>query len=242
MAGIQKESTIVLAKKLLKFVGSNPEGKLWLQYHCHNPDCNVIHKIRGTLFKKYAKQGQRYFFCSAACRSQFISGSLQKTKSVLVAKNANNQNSMAIGRAGEHIAIAYLLAKGYTTFQSEQGLAYDLLVDTPNGMVRVQVKTTNGLRKIARKTYDSSGYVYHNSRKCGYEGKKLYPQNAFDMYCFVALDGPYCGFVAKKDCSDRIMVMYPPSRSDQTQFGSMKKRKSITNFSFKKALKRVLSK
>ena len=57
-------------------------------------------------------------------------------------------NELQIGKAGEYLACADLIMKGLVAFPSEQGLPYDVLVDTGKRLLRVQVKSTTAPRVI----------------------------------------------------------------------------------------------
>lgn len=52
-----------------------------------------------------------------------------------------NFDALRIGKAGEYLVCSQLLERGYSAFPSDQGLPYDLIVDAPAGVFRVQVKT-----------------------------------------------------------------------------------------------------
>ena len=48
-----------------------------------------------------------------------------------------------IGRAGEYLVLADLLLKGYQTFDSGQGVDYDIVLENKNRkLIKIQVKTT----------------------------------------------------------------------------------------------------
>lgn len=95
----------------------------------------------------------------------------------------NLSRELQIGKAGEHIACADLILQGFNAFLTDQGLPYDLIVQTPRGISRVQVKAT--LKTV---TYGRSNEVYRFGLR---RGKGSYDRIAdveVDYFAFVALD------------------------------------------------------
>ena len=60
-------------------------------------------------------------------------------------------NELQIGKAGEYIVCADLIMKGLIAFPSEQGLPYDVVIDTGKKILRCQVKTTERARVIPQR-------------------------------------------------------------------------------------------
>ena len=96
-------------------------------------------------------------------------------------------NALDIGKAAEHLVCADLLTLGYQAFLSEQGLAYDVIVDIDGRLIRVQVKGTVGLRAIPQRAAYTPAYLWH-VRRAGKGGRRVYRENEFDMLALVALD------------------------------------------------------
>lgn len=91
-----------------------------------------------------------------------------------------------IGKAGEHLVIADLLLKGYPAALAGWGSKYDILVETPEKIIKVQVKTTNGMKRPDKRSVVPV-YFFHTKRT-GKGGKKHYQKGDFDCYAFVGLD------------------------------------------------------
>lgn len=51
-------------------------------------------------------------------------------------------NELQMGKAGEHLVCADLILQGYNAFMADQGLPYDVVVDTDGKIHKVQVKST----------------------------------------------------------------------------------------------------
>ena len=107
------------------------------------------------------------------------------------------------GKAGEYLVCADLILKGFVAFPSEQGLPYDVLLDTGEKIIRIQVKTTNGPRVIPQRAVDSKAYIF-NVKKCGKGNNKRYGQNEIDIFALVCLDTRMIGYVKTDDMPDTI--------------------------------------
>lgn len=110
---------------------------------------------------------------------------------------------LQIGKAGEYLVCADLILKGFVAFPSEQGLPYDVLLDTGEKIIRIQVKTTNGPRVIPQRAIDSKAYIF-NVKKCGKRNNKRYGQNEIDIFALVCLDTRMIGYVKTDDMPETI--------------------------------------
>lgn len=90
---------------------------------------------------------------------------------------------LQIGKAGEHLVCSDLITKGYAAFLSDQGSPFDVVLVTPSGLKRVQVRTTTKLVSYAK---SAASRVYRFSLKVG-KGRKRRVTDA-DLFAFVALD------------------------------------------------------
>ena len=68
------------------------------------------------------------------------------------------------GKAGEYLVCADLILKGFVAFPSEQGLPYDVLLDTGKRLLKVQVKTTIGARKVPQRNKETQAYIFNVKR------------------------------------------------------------------------------
>lgn len=107
------------------------------------------------------------------------------------------------GKAGEYLVCADLILKGFVAFPSEQGLPYDVLLDTGEKIIRIQVKTTSGPRIIPQRATDSKAYIF-NVKRCGKGNSKRYGQNEIDIFALVCLDTRMIGYVKTDDMPDTI--------------------------------------
>jgi len=110
-------------------------------------------------------------------------------------------HELRIGRAGQHLAMFDLLSNGYCCCQTEEGMAYDVIVDLGVRLVRLQVKAT---MKPARMNggYATPTYLFH-VRRAGRHGKREYSVGEFEGFALVCMDTrkvwyyPFLGRIAK---------------------------------------------
>ena len=103
-------------------------------------------------------------------------------------------NDLQVGKAGEYLVCFDLIMKGFICYPSEQGLPYDLLLDTGEKLLKVQVKTTREPRTIPQRTNDYKSYLYQ-IRRMGKGGRKHYQENEVDIFALVALDTRSVGYL-----------------------------------------------
>ena len=112
-------------------------------------------------------------------------------------------NELQIGKAGEYLACADLVMKGLVAFPSEQGLPYDVLVDTGKRLLRVQVKTTTAPRIIPQRAKDSYAYIF-NVKRCGKNGTQRYEGGEIDIFSLVCLDTRQVGYLLNGDMPETL--------------------------------------
>ena len=103
-------------------------------------------------------------------------------------------SELHIGRAGEHVAAADLLLKGYDCFPAAQGMPYDLVADCDSWLYKVQVKATLTTRAIPQHKDHVPAYLFWVNR-CGKDGVKGYARNEVDIFALVALDTKEVGYI-----------------------------------------------
>ena len=96
-----------------------------------------------------------------------------------------SSNELNIGRAGEYLVMADLLIRGIECFDTGQGVGFDVIAINDNKLIRLQVKTTSGIRKTSQRR--NPVYFFHINRR-GREGKHTYDRESFDGFALVALD------------------------------------------------------
>jgi hypothetical protein len=109
------------------------------------------------------------------------------------------------GKAGEYLVCADLILKGFVAFPSEQGLPYDVLMDNGSRLLRVQVKTTSGPRKVPQRNKESLAYIF-NVKRNGKNGKGRYQDGEIDLFALVCLDVMKVGYVVTKDMPDTLNI------------------------------------
>ena len=105
-------------------------------------------------------------------------------------------DNMQIGKAGEYLVCADLILKGFVAYPSEQGLPYDVVLDTGEKLLKIQVKTTKEPREITQRKNNTYCYVFELSRH-GVLNKERYKENEVDIFALVALDTKQIGYVTK---------------------------------------------
>ena len=112
-------------------------------------------------------------------------------------------NELQIGKAGEYLVCADLIMKGLVAFPSEQGLPYDVLVDTGKRLLRVQVKSTTAPRVIPQRAKDSYAYIF-NVKRCGKNNAQRYDDSEIDIFALVCLDTRQVGYLLNGDMPETL--------------------------------------
>jgi len=107
------------------------------------------------------------------------------------------------GKAGEYLVCADLILNGFVAFLSEQGLPYDVLLDTGERLLKIQVKTTSGPRVVPQRTKETKAYIFNIKRR-GKNGKSVYSANEVDLFALVCLDTRKIGYVKPIDMPDTL--------------------------------------
>ena len=69
-------------------------------------------------------------------------------------------NDLQIGKAGEYLVCADLITQGFIAYPSEQGLKYDVVVDTGKKLYKIQVTTTRTYRAIPQRKDYTPAYLF----------------------------------------------------------------------------------
>lgn len=102
-------------------------------------------------------------------------------------RNTTADSANTCGRAGEHLVCADILARGYECFIAEGRLPYDVVADICGRMVRIQVKTTSGIKACPQRKNHTPVYMW-NARKFGKGSRHSYAETDADLVAYVALD------------------------------------------------------
>ena len=138
---------------------------------------------------------------------------------------------LQIGKAGEYLTVADLLLKGFTAYLTDQGLPYDVLIDTGNKMLKCQVKTTKGYRVIPNRKKDTNVFIF-NIKRHGKEKKSIYDKTEVDVFALVNLKNKSVIYLKNKEMPSTINI-----RADELK-GSYYDEKGIEDF---KVVRKCLS-
>lgn len=105
---------------------------------------------------------------------------------------------MQAGKAGEYLVCADLILKGFIAYPSEQGLPYDVVLDCDGRLLKIQVKSTRGLRKLCQRANAIDAYQFNIKRRGKYNSKRTSDKSC-DIFALVALDSREIGYVANRD-------------------------------------------
>ena len=104
-------------------------------------------------------------------------------------------NELQIGKAGEYIVCADLIIKNYIAFPSEQGLPYDIIMDSGKRLFKIQVKTTFCPRKVPQRNKDSYAYIFNIQRHGNQNNLRKYNNTEVDFFALVALDSKQIAYI-----------------------------------------------
>ena len=144
-----------------------------------------------------------------------------------------DSKQLQVGKAGEYLVCADLILKGFIAFPSEQGLPYDILLDTGEKLLKVQVKTTEKPRKIQQRAKDSLAYVF-SIKRAGANGKTRYEEKEIDLFALVCLDTMKIGYLTNKEMPTTINIRVDALR------GSYYDEKGIQDFEKIKELNKTI--
>lgn len=107
-------------------------------------------------------------------------------------------SDLQAGKAGEYLVCADLITKGFIAYLSEQGLPYDAVMDYKGTLLKVQVKSTRGLRNVMQRKIPIKSYMFNIKRR-GKGNKKEHTNDTCDLYALVVLDTKQIGYMINKD-------------------------------------------
>jgi len=104
-----------------------------------------------------------------------------------IVRDTTGETANRTGRAGEHLVCAELLKAGYECFLAEGKAPYDIVADVSGRLVRIQVKTTSGVKLCLQRKNATPVYAY-SARRVGKMQRKGYEAGQADLVAYVALD------------------------------------------------------
>lgn len=135
-------------------------------------------------------------------------------------------NELQIGKAGEYLVCADLILKGFIAYPSEQGLPYDICLDTGGSIKRIQVKTTSGYREIPQRKTETNAYIFH-VRRHGKNNDKIYHNDEVDLFALVALDIDSVGYIKNEEMPTTINLRVDKFRGEYYDEQGLKNYKDV---------------
>ena len=124
-----------------------------------------------------------------------------------------DSKELQLGKAGEYMVCTDLILKGFVAFPSEQGLPYDVLLDTGEKLLRIQVKTTEKPRIVLQRANPIPAYIF-NVKRAGKNGKIRYNKDEIDLFALVSIDTMSIGYVLNKDMPDTLNIRVDSERGN----------------------------
>ena len=118
---------------------------------------------------------------------------------------SRKSNELQVGKAGEYFVCAELCMMGLIAFPSEQGLPYDVLIDTGDRLLKCQVKTTSAPRAVPQRKKETKAYIFNVKRK-GKGNLKRYADHEVDVFALVCLDTKQVGFIQNQEMPETINI------------------------------------
>ena len=147
-----------------------------------------------------------------------------------------------IGRAGEYIALADILLQGYQSFDSAQGVNYDLVLDLNGRLIKVQVKSTSKKKQWDPKIYSQKlNPTYHfHIRRAGKGSKRVYGKDEFDLYALVMLDIKHVSYILNKDIPQARITLRDENIKYANEGGSKGRALYYQDLTLEKALNKLI--
>lgn len=147
---------------------------------------------------------------------------------------ATPSRALEIGKAAEHLVCADLILQGYTTYLTDQGLPYDVVVDLNGKLLRIQVKGTCAPRVIPD-TPHTKKYMWH-VRRAGKGAKRIIGNDEFDVLALVALDIKQIAYMRLDDKVPQSFAVKPPGTPPGFTVSQHTRIKCIDEFPFREAI------
>ncbi len=115
-----------------------------------------------------------------------------------------------IGQAAEHLVCADLLLNGWTAYLAGLGVPYDIMVDTGQMHVRVQVKSTLVAKTPVVQGRVTPAYFFHSAGTTRKHSKRIYGKDEIDIFALVALDRRLIAYFAASELPKQQVVLRVP--------------------------------
>lgn len=144
-----------------------------------------------------------------------------------------------IGAAGVHMVCANLLLAGIGTSIAAEGESYDLIADTGDRLIRIQVKACTRARKRGSRSalpaYQFCVTKNHRPNIRGEVNIKHYDSSMIDMLAFVAIDTGTIAFIPMQRKIQQILWLYMADAPKMVRAGREMRRR-IDEFPLHRAL------
>lgn len=120
----------------------------------------------------------------------------------------NHRELLAESRGAEYLVAADLSFAGHDCFFAAEGLAYDLVLDAGEGIERIQVKSTAGVRIDAGHGNNNKriGYVFDGRRSKNSRSRLNSYEGQADIFAFVARDLRLVMYGRVGDVPNRLVI------------------------------------
>lgn len=114
----------------------------------------------------------------------------------------HQSSQLALGRAGEHLAMFDLLTHGIKCFLTAQGINYDIVAEINGKIVKIQVKSTEKPTLLSK--YKTPVYKF-SVRRSGSD--RIYGLDEFDVFALVCLDTKTVCYVSHDKVINREIIL-----------------------------------
>lgn len=112
-------------------------------------------------------------------------------------------NDLQCGKAGEYLVCADLIIHGFIAFLSEQGLPFDVVMEYNGRLLKVQVKTTRGLRNVPQRKIKVDGYIFNIKRR-GKDNRNKTDSSTCHLFALVCLDTKEIGYLLNREVKETM--------------------------------------
>jgi hypothetical protein len=112
-----------------------------------------------------------------------------------------------LGRAGEYIAMADILLQGYQCFDTAQGVNYDLILDHPKRLIKVQIKSTSKMKTWGKNYQKTTPSYHYHIRRAGKGATRKYSKDEFDLFALVMLDTKKVSYVLNRNVATSSITL-----------------------------------
>lgn len=103
--------------------------------------------------------------------------------------------AIEIGKAAEYLVCADLILSGHVAYPTDQGLPYDIILDTGGRLYRVQVRSTMKPKNVCAKSRAPRFAYCWNVRGRGKDRRAALTDECCDLIALVALDTRHIAYV-----------------------------------------------